>query len=89
MLNHRNFVSNWCLLDTTGIPDYQEQQTHLCFLPLPHLYERSLEFFNLFKGYYICYFCGDVTKIGEDIMYFKPNVLPLVPRLLNKYYAAI
>lgn len=89
MLNHRNFVSNWCGADTSGVPKYEEQLTHLCFLPLPHLFERSNEFACIHNGHFIAFYGGNVLKLMEDIQFFKPDILALVPRLINRFYSII
>lgn len=67
MLTNRNFVSNWCSVLTCNLPAFDEQLIHLCFLPLPHLYERSLQFGAIYNGFFICYFGGNVLKLVDDI----------------------
>jgi len=35
------------------------------------------------------FFQGDIRKIAEDFQIFKPTLLGIVPRLLNKLYALV
>lgn len=35
------------------------------------------------------FFCGDVTKLKDDLMDLKPTVFSTVPRILNRFYSVI
>lgn len=37
----------------------------------------------------VCFFGGDVLKLRDDWQMYKPTVIPIVPRLLNKIYGLI
>jgi hypothetical protein len=35
-------------------------------------------------GAEVCFFGGDVLKLRDDWMLYKPTIIPIVPRLINK-----
>jgi len=35
----------------------------------------------------LCYWRADIKKLIDDLAEFKPTILPIVPRLLNRIYA--
>lgn len=44
---------------------------------------------HLYTGCTLCFSCGDILKLKDDIADIKPTVLPTVPRILNKFYTII
>ncbi|MCL4154198.1 UNVERIFIED_CONTAM: hypothetical protein GTU68_004198 [Idotea baltica] len=62
----------------------------LSFLPLCHIYERTVSFSYYFKGVSV-YFCGTDNLSGPDgdLAAVKPVLFTTVPRLLEKIYEAI
>mmetsp|Transcript_41676 Transcript_41676/g.35082 ORF Transcript_41676/g.35082 Transcript_41676/m.35082 type:complete len:86 (-) Transcript_41676:1112-1369(-) len=57
------------------------------FLPNAHIMGRMTEYTTFaFQGT-LCYWRADVKKIIDDLAIFKPTILPIVPRLLNRIYA--
>ncbi|MBN1769072.1 MAG: long-chain fatty acid--CoA ligase [Prolixibacteraceae bacterium] len=83
MLSHRNLVSNFT----------QHSQNHhlgqesiaLSFLPLCHVYERSMNYHFQFKGMSI-YYVGNLAQILPALKEVKPDMFNTVPRLLERIY---
>lgn len=46
-------------------------------------------FVSLEAGATVCFFGGDVFKLKDDLAIVKPTIFVSVPRLYNKFYAAI
>ena len=61
-------------------------QITLSYLPLAHIYERSLCYHFLSNGFAIAIYNGDNLKLIEDIQIVKPTFLGCVPRILTKMY---
>lgn len=60
----------------------------LSCLPMAHVFERMVVFFHLANGYPLA-ISLDVQKVGEDLRIFRPTILTVVPRLLEKMLAKI
>ncbi|WP_372746445.1 long-chain fatty acid--CoA ligase [Lutibacter sp.] len=87
MLSHGNIVSN--VLDCTPIiPIKKGESVTFSFLPVCHIFERMLIYFYQNTG---CstYFAESIEKVGENIKEVKPNLMTVVPRLLEKVYDGI
>lgn len=68
---------------------YYQTDTHLSFLPLPHIFERFINATCWFSGCRIAFYSGDMLKLREDMVSAKPTVMIFVPRILNKFYDEI
>ena len=60
----------------------------LSFLPLCHIFERVLIYIYQHAGVGI-YFAEGIDKIGENAQEIKPNLMSVVPRLLEKVFNKI
>ena len=87
MLSHGNIL--WCAdSGTHSIPIYSTD-TFLSFLPLSHMFERSV-------GYYIPMMCGatvayarSIELLAEDLITIRPTILDTVPRIFERVYNKI
>ncbi|KAF9648062.1 long-chain-fatty-acid-CoA ligase [Thelephora ganbajun] len=61
----------------------------LSYLPLAHIFGRTLELNVTATGGLIGYSTGSPLHLLEDLQVLKPNTLPAVPRVLNRIYQAI
>lgn len=86
MLSHKNIVSNVkdCLL---AIP-LQKREIVLSFLPLSHVFERTINYVY-FAGCASVYFADGLETISEHLQDIKPNYFTTVPRLLERVYEKI
>ncbi|WP_299129094.1 AMP-binding protein, partial [uncultured Winogradskyella sp.] len=88
MLSHWNITSN--VLDSTPrvpLPPAGETRV-LSFLPICHIFERVLIYVYQFAGTSI-YFAEALDKIGDNAKEIKPNLMSVVPRLLEKVFDKI
>lgn len=65
-------------------PGYQS----MAFLPLTHVYERSWSLFVLCKGGKNA-LLHDPLTVKEALLEIRPNIMCVVPRLLEKIYSAV
>jgi long-chain acyl-CoA synthetase len=59
---------------------------YLSYLPLPHCYERMVQYALYAFGGRIAFYGGDVLKLKDDLQAVRPTVFASVPRLFNKFY---
>jgi long-chain acyl-CoA synthetase len=86
MLTHRNLVSN--ALNSGSVFELEPNDTALSFLPLSHVFERTVLYIYLSFGVQINYARG-VETVAEDIREVRPTIVTAVPRLFEKIYATI
>jgi len=86
MLTHRNFTSN--VKTVCSLLDLRETDTVFSFLPLSHVFERTVTFGYIHEGCTIGY-AGNMDTIADDIYLIRPHVFASVPRLFEKIYAKI
>ncbi|WP_034059482.1 AMP-dependent synthetase/ligase [Lacinutrix jangbogonensis] len=87
MLSHDNITSN-VLNSISRLPLSGENPRVLSFLPICHVFERVLIYIYQYAGVSI-YFAEGIDKIGENAKEIKPNLMSVVPRLLEKVYDKI
>lgn len=83
MLTHRNLVSNFVAhsqLHTLG-----REHRAISFLPLCHVYERSMNYHFQYKGIGI-YYVSNLGQIVAAIREIRPHIFNSVPRLLERVY---
>ena len=86
MLSHRNILTDiqfYC-------PHYPIDYTHttVSYLPLSHIYERSVLYGHVYLGSPI-YYVESVGTILRDIQDVKPEHFSTVPRVVEKVYSGI
>ncbi|MFA7687477.1 MAG: long-chain fatty acid--CoA ligase [Moheibacter sp.] len=88
MLSHKNIVSN-VLGSNPRVPKFPSNQPKaLSFLPLCHIFERMLIYLYMYNGIGI-YYAESMETIGENMKEVQPDVMTVVPRLVEKVYAKI
>ena len=90
MLTHHNFVSYiGSTEDMEGllIEDLGPSDTHISYLPMAHILERTFIHIALFRGAKIGF--SEALKLKDDLGVLKPSFLISVPRLYNKFYDTI
>jgi len=86
MLSHRNILFDAeSLLKKIGVDDPHTLE-FLSFLPLSHMYERTV-------GYYVPMMAGakvsyarSVQTLAEDFQTIKPTIIVTVPRIFERFY---
>jgi long-chain acyl-CoA synthetase len=87
MLTHKNIVSN-VIYSTERLPIEAGNASALSFLPVCHIFERMILYLYMYNGVSI-YFAESIDKISENMQEIKPNLMTVVPRLLEKIYDKI
>jgi long-chain acyl-CoA synthetase len=71
------------------VPDLlREGEVALMFLPLAHVYGRIVQWMGAGAGLTLA-FCPDVARVAHAAAATRPQILPTVPRLLEKVHAAV
>ncbi|MCX6257243.1 MAG: AMP-dependent synthetase/ligase [Bacteroidia bacterium] len=86
MLSHRNMVSNF--IETSKIQPLNKDHKIISFLPLCHIYERSVNYHYQYLGISI-YYAENMGTILDDIREIKADGFNTVPRLFEKVYDKI
>ncbi len=86
MLSHHNVVSNVkdCLV---AIP-LQKKELVLSFLPLSHVFERTINYVY-FSACVSIYFADGLETISDHLQDIKPHYFTTVPRLLERVFEKI
>jgi long-chain acyl-CoA synthetase len=88
MLSHHNIIS--CIfLSKESFPFEDDASPRaLSFLPLNHIFEKTVSYVYMFSGYSI-YFAESLDTIAANLQELKPDIFTTVPRLLEKVYERI
>ena len=87
MLSHKNIVSN-AISSTYRLPMQLGDSKALSFLPVCHIFERMLLYMYQYTGVSI-YFAESIEAISANLQEVNPQVMTVVPRLLEKIYDKI
>ena len=90
MLTHENISFNalTALSCFTGYEAGPGAEVALSFLPLTHIYARSLDFYGYVSKGTSIYF-SDPDDLSDDLQRVRPTAFNTVPRLLEKVYGGI
>lgn len=83
MLSQQNLVSNF--VSHAKMHNLGKDHHVISFLPLCHVYERSVNYHFQYKGMGV-YYVGNLAQIVTAIKEIKPHMFNSVPRLLEKVY---
>ena len=67
ILTHRNFVAVVAHVALSDVWKYLSSGGAISYLPLPHVYEKMLNWNYIHGGMFISYYRGDVKLLSEDI----------------------
>ncbi|MBN1144023.1 MAG: long-chain fatty acid--CoA ligase [Bacteroidales bacterium] len=86
MLTHKNILSQVYAIQKT----YNFNHTHrtLSFLPISHVFERTINYYFQSVGVSI-YYAENMGTIADNLREVKPHVFISVPRLLERTYDKI
>lgn len=87
MLTHRNIMSNVYSISQT-YSTFNHTHRTLSFLPISHVFERTINYYFQFVGVSI-YYAENLGTIAENLREVKPHVFISVPRLLERTYDKI
>ncbi|KAG9395004.1 AMP-binding enzyme [Carpediemonas membranifera] len=73
--------------DSSSIkPGKPRYDTLLSYLPLAHVFERSVEHMAFWRGDAVGYYSGDIRLLTSDLQALAPTLLVCVPRVLMRMY---
>ncbi|HEY6945918.1 MAG TPA: long-chain fatty acid--CoA ligase, partial [Candidatus Acidoferrum sp.] len=87
MLTHTNFCSN---VTDVGHDFHLNpaQDVALSFLPLSHVYERTVAYIYLFQGAPVAY-VESIDAVAQALLEVRPSVTAAVPRFFEKIYVRL
>jgi long-chain acyl-CoA synthetase len=86
MLSHHNLVSN-CIA-AAGVLRNAPHHRALSFLPLCHIYERTVVNMYIYSGTSV-YYAESLDQIGQNLREVRPHIFSAVPRIIEKIYEKI
>ena len=88
LLTQQNILFDvWYTIKKAGV--LTDHEVLLSFLPLSHVFERSIGYYlPVMKGCLIA-FADSFEKIAENMIELKPSLMVSVPRLFEKIYSRI
>lgn len=86
MLTHANIVAN--VLDVAEVFDFSVSDVTLSFLPLCHIFQRTVDYVMLYRGVSIAY-AESFDTVPQNMQEVRPTVVGSVPRFFEKMYARI
>ncbi|GBE82345.1 acetyl-CoA synthetase-like protein [Sparassis latifolia] len=67
---------------------YAKGRRAISYLPLAHIFERTMSLVIVAMGGAIGFSTGDPLRLLEDVQVLKPHFMSAVPRVLNRIYQA-
>jgi long-chain acyl-CoA synthetase len=68
---------------------FTSEEIHLSYLPLAHMFERTVVSAIITVGAAIAFYSGNVLKLMDDFALARPTFFVSVPRLLNRIHDKI
>ena len=87
LVTHQNLTSAFASSrGRQSLSEIKQDDVLLSYLPLPHIFERMVQFGCVAGGAAIGFYQGDTLKIVEDLQALRPTIFPSVPRLLTRVH---
>ncbi|KAJ3347641.1 Long chain acyl-CoA synthetase 7 peroxisomal [Entophlyctis luteolus] len=90
ILTHKNMLSLMksilVLMDLGRFEKIDSRDVYISYLPLAHVFERTMVTCLTYAGASIGFYQGDTQKLFDDIRELSPTIFPGVPRLYNRMY---
>ena len=86
-LTHNNIVQNF--LGILDIIPITSSDSSLSFLPLSHIFERTVGFFCVMGVGASIYYAESIDTVARDLLVAKPTFIISVPRLYEKIYQRV
>jgi len=86
MLTQSNFVSN--VVAACSIVPFDSAVVALSFLPLSHVFERTIEYAYYHRAVTIAY-AESIDKLRDNMKEVNPHLFGAVPRVYEKIYARV
>lgn len=87
LITHANW---WQTLEAiTSVSSMGPGSTMYVYLPLAHMFARTVQLATLLSGATLVYWGGDLARIVDELAEIQPTQIPSVPRLFEKAYARV
>lgn len=86
MLSHNNFVSQ--VLAVKDLYPISERDISMSFLPLSHVFERTVDYVFFYFGVQINY-VESIERVPTQLTEIRPTIMVSVPRLYERSYIKI
>lgn len=86
MLSHKNILSN--VESICSVFDFKAEDRTLSFLPISHIFERTIDYYFQYEGVSI-YYAENLGTISDNLKEIKPTVFIAVPRVIERVYDKI
>ncbi len=86
MLSHKNILSN--VESICSVFNFNKDDRTLSFLPVSHIFERTIDYYFQYKGVSI-YYAESLGTISDNLKEIKPSVFIAVPRVIELVYDKI
>lgn len=87
IITHANW---WATLDgITSLSAMGPGSTMYLYLPLAHMFARTVQLATLLSGATLVYWGGELSRIVDELAEIRPTHIPSVPRLFEKAYARV
>lgn len=70
-------------------PQLDSSDVYCSYLPLAHVFERTMNLVMYYLGGGLGFYQGDTTKLMDDLINLRPTIFASVPRLYNKIYDGV
>jgi long-chain acyl-CoA synthetase len=87
MLSHQNMLQN--VKSCLGAFDVYPDDVFLSFLPLSHMFERTVGYYLTMVAGSEVAFARSIPQLAEDFRNVRPSVIVSVPRIYERLHAAI
>ncbi len=87
VLTHHNILTN--VKDILEITPLSGQDVVLSFLPLCHVFERTVGYYTLLAVDGTIYYAENMSTVSQNMMEARPTILVSVPRLYEKIQAKL
>ena len=87
MLSHENIVQNIKVTADRLNIEGPGKRT-ISYLPVSHVFERIAGYYSQMMGF-STYFAESIELLGDNIKEVSPNMMAVVPRLLEKIFDTI
>ncbi|KAL1512425.1 hypothetical protein AB1Y20_005681 [Prymnesium parvum] len=91
-LSQANMVASLCALRLAAHGVVSKHDTYLSYVPLAHIFERSMLLLCLISGAQIGFYHGQTQKLFDDVRELKPTIMVGLPgafRQLYRKYCAV
>lgn len=86
MLTHKNVISN--IMGITKVFNFGPDDRTLSFLPISHVFERTINYYFQLQGTAI-YYAESLGTISANLKEVQPSIFIAVPRVLERIYDKI